>query len=356
MVSFIVSLLFAGLVLLCVSLQKTYHHVSVKELKRRARSGDGFAQVLYRASGYGVSLDIFLWILIGIFSTTFFVYATRHFPWPVAGLAIVMLLWFGFAWLPNSQTTYTGRTIAKLLAPPINTIMDYIYPLLSKIEKFIGKHRPITVHTGMYEKEDLLEMIKRQKVQIDNRITKEELDIAVHALSFGAKKVSEVMTPRRMIKTVAAHELVGPVLMDELHKSGHSRFPVHQDNADNIIGVLYLYDAVDAKAGGFVKDIMSKRIQYVHEQAPLSDVLHVFLKTHQHLSVVVNEFEELVGVITLEDVLEEILGKQIIDEFDKHDDLREVALAAAKKEQKNHQTVVESDTESSRKEEKGENA
>lgn len=343
MVTLLIGFILAGLVLLCISLQKTFHHVSVKELKRRARAGDAFADVLYRASGFGMSLDIFLWLLIGIFSTAFFMYVSLHFPWPIAAVGIVALLWFGFGWMPNTPTTYTGRTIAKLFAPLINLVMDALYPLFNRVEKLIQKHRPITIHTGLYEKDDLLEMINRQKVQIDNRITKEELEIAVHALTFGGKKVAEVMTPRRMIKTVAAHDLVGPVLMDELHKSGHSRFPVHQDKADNIVGVLYLYEAVDAKAGGFVKDIMNSRVRYVHEQAPLHDVLHIFLKTHQHLCVVVNDFEELVGVVTLEDVLEEIIGKQIMDEFDKYDDLRAVAATYAKKERQNHKTVVESE-------------
>lgn len=356
MVHLLLGFLLAAAVLACVSLQKTYHDVKVTELKRRARGGDAFAATLYKAAGYGLSLEIFLWALIGVFATAFFIYMSRTFPLFIAGLGIVALIWFGFAWMPNAPTTYAGRTFARILAPVLNSIMDVLYPLFVRLEKLIANHRPITVHTGLYEKGDLLELIEKQRVQIDNRITKEELDIARHALTFGHKKVADVMTPRKMMKTVAAHDLIGPVLLDELHKTGHSRFPVHKDKADNIIGVLYLYDIVGTKDGGFVKDNMSKRVQYVHEQAPISEVLHVFLKTHQHLCIVVNDFEEIVGVISLEDVLEQILGKQIMDEFDKYEDLRAVAMTHAKKEQQNRQTVVESSEETVKKEEKSEDA
>jgi CBS domain containing-hemolysin-like protein len=124
--------------------------------------------------------------------------------------------------------------------------------------------------------------------------------------------------------------------MAELHKSGFSRFPVTGDKKGEIVGTLYLRDLVAAKAGGPVSGLMSKKVYYVNEEKPLQHVLDAFLKTKHHLFIVVNEFEEIAGIITIEDVIEQVLGKAIVDEFDKFDDMRAVAALEAKKDRRNH--------------------
>jgi magnesium and cobalt transporter len=202
---------------------------------------------------------------------------------------------------------------------------------------------PIVVHTGLYEKEDIIDLIEKQKVQLDSRITKQELDIVKHALNFGEKTVHDVMTPARMIKKVSVVDMIGPILMGELHESGHSRYPVYKEKPDNIVGTLYLRDALQAKQGGFVKDVMRKDVFFVNEQRDLAHVLDAFIKTKHHIFLVVNNFEEIVGLITLEDVIEQILGKPIMDEFDQYEDLRAVAQMDAEKDRETHETVVESE-------------
>jgi CBS domain containing-hemolysin-like protein len=98
---------------------------------------------------------------------------------------------------------------------------------------------------------------------------------------------------------------------------------------------------------------MNARLTYVHEDFSLYQTLQAFLKTKQHLFLVVNSFEELVGIITIEDVLEQMIGRAIVDEFDRYDDMRAVAAAAAHKEHQEHdepkpeheQTTAEPTTE-----------
>lgn len=121
--------------------------------------------------------------------------------------------------------------------------------------------------------------------------------------------------------------------MDELHKSGHSRFPVYDpEKNDAIVGTLYLRDLIGNKKSGKVKDLMSKKVFFVHEELDLNHALNGFIKTRHHMFIVVNTFEEFVGILTIEDVLEQVLGRQIVDEFDAYENLREVALLRAKKE------------------------
>ncbi|MDB5163576.1 MAG: exported protein of unknown function [Candidatus Saccharibacteria bacterium] len=332
----IVSLLFALLALMIISLQKTYTHVPVKELKRRARAGDSLALVLYRASSYGMSLQVLLWVLIGLTSAAFFVTIDRAVPVPIALLGSVILIWVGFAWIPKARVNSASTWLAKALTPIIAGILRYVHPLIDRIVHMVLRHRPVHVHTGLYEKEDLIDLFAKQQLQAGNRISKDELDIAAHALTYGDKIVRQVMTPRRMIKSVSSADALGPVLMTELHASGHSRFPVHEGKLDGIVGMLYLRDVVSARASGTVQNVMKKQVYYVHEEQTLRQTLPAFLKTHHHLFLVVNSFEELVGLITIEDVVEQILGKPIVDEFDKYDDLRAVAASQARQERQEH--------------------
>jgi CBS domain containing-hemolysin-like protein len=82
---------------------------------------------------------------------------------------------------------------------------------------------------------------------------------------------------------------------------------------------------------------MHHQVCYVHEDQPLGEVMRAILKTHQQLFVVVNSFEEYVGIITMEDILEEVIGQQIVDEFDQYEDMRAVAARVAKKDHQTHE-------------------
>lgn len=334
--TFISILLLVAATLLTISLQRSYGSVPLKELRRRAREGDVVAGTLFKAAAYGSSLRALLWALIIGFSSLLFITLARETATWFALLTIALVLWLGFIWLPAREATRMGIWIAEQLAPLFAKILEYLHPLLSKVHDFIDRHRPVSVHTGLYDKEDLKELFARQKVQSDNRVDAQTLEIVEYALLFGDKKVSDILTPRRVVKSVAATDAIGPILMDDLHKSGHSRFPVYEGKQDNVVGVLFLRDAVRAKAGGAIAKTMSSQVCYVHEDQPLTEALHAILKTHQQLFVVVNSFEEYVGIVTIEDIMEAIVGKQIVDEFDEYEDLRAVAAKMAAKEHKEH--------------------
>lgn len=334
--TFIGILVLIAVTLLTISLQRSYGSIPVKELRKRARDGDVVAAALFKAAAYGSSLRALLWaLIIGFSSWLFVILADNTAAW-FGALIIAFVLWFGFVWLPAREATRMGVWVAAQLAPLFAKILAYLHPLLGKIHDFIAKHRPVSVHTGLYDKEDLKGLFARQKVQSDNRVDSRTLEIVEHALSFGDKKVSDILTPRRVVKSVAGSDVIGPVLMDDLHKSGHSRFPVYEGKQDNVVGVLFLRAAVRAKTGGSITKVMNSQVCYVHEDQPLTEALDAILKTHQQLFVVVNSFEEYVGIVTIEDIMEAIVGKQIVDEFDEYEDLRAVAAKMAAKEHKEH--------------------
>lgn len=339
MIKFLSILIFAALTVGSVSLQKTFSKISRKELKRRANQGDELASALWKAVSYGLSLDILLWAIVGISSGILFVLMSSSLPSWLAIFGCAVVLWLAFAWLPNTKVSNVSQKVAKSVSPSLGWFLSKIYPILNKIAGLVSKHGRITFHSGLYQKEDLIELLEKQQKQLDNRMTSSELHIVKHALTFSDILIRDVMTPKRVIKYVNTNDTVGPILMTELHKSGFSRFPVQKDNDESIVGTLYLRDLVNTSHGGKVEKVMKKDVYYVNEEKQLGHALQAFLRTKHHLFIVVNSFEEVVGLITIEDVLERVLGKQIVDEFDKYDDLRAVAALEAKKDQKSHMHV-----------------
>jgi CBS domain containing-hemolysin-like protein len=332
MTALLLGALFAGITLLAIGLQRTYYHYPLKELKRRARKGDPLANLLYKPVSYGVSLQVLLWAVVIMSAASSFVLLSNAFEMWFAVILVSLLLWLGFLWLPSSQLTGVSMTIAKTLTPVVNVVLYRLHPLLQRIGQLVQRFRHIVVRTGLYEKEDLSELLEKQRELPDNRILESDIDLLQHALWFGDKLVGDAYVPLRAVQTVAESEAIGPKLMDDLYKSGHSRFPVYKDDQSNIVGTLYLRDLVQKQVKGHVRDVMKPDVFYVHEDFTLPQVLQAFLKTKHHLFIVVNSFEEFVGVITIEDILEQVIGKPIVDEFDKYEDMRAVAAAAAKED------------------------
>lgn len=339
----------AAVTLVSVSLQRTYGKVPVSELKRRARSGNKLANTVLRAVGYGYSLRVVLTTLTVLSCSGFFVLVSISTTPLTAFVLSSILIYLGFVWLPASQITKHSERLVMFMTPGIAWVLDKIHPSVNRIVAFIHKHRPITVHTGMYVRGDLIDLLDKQSVQADSRIEKAELNVARHALSYGDKTVGQIMTPHRMIKAVSSSESVGPVLIDELHKSGHSRFPVYDGETSNIIGTLFMRDLAGKNVSGPVSKNMNQAVYYVHEDQSIDDALQAILKTHHQLFMVVNEFEELVGLVTIEDILETIIGKIIVDEFDQYDDLRAVAARAAAKEHKTRKEPIKPESKENTK-------
>jgi len=337
MLNFILGVLLALLAVIFWTISKTYQYVPQRELKRLARSGDEVAQLLYRAAAYGLSLQVLLnsaVVICGALALAVFVSVMGTWLSVFVLGALLIVGWLVL--VPGGELTHSSVWLTKRMTPGIAWLLERLHPSIDAVVRFVRRRRHVYVHTGLYEKDDLVELLEQQKGQPDSRIPKDEIELLQHALTFGDKLVSDVLVPERAVASVATSDAIGPVLMDELNKSGHSRFPVFEGKRDNVVGILYLHALVGVKHSGTVSDVMSHKLTYIHENFTLYQALQAFLKTKQHLFLVVNSFEELVGILSLEDVLEQIIGKPIMDEFDRYDDLRSVAAAAAREEHDEH--------------------
>ena len=314
-------------------LYKTSKALPLAELRRRARlSSDKHNQALYKLLAFQSSLKIFILVIGAASGAILLLLLANISGWLVAVFILAtswLLLDDRFAVRPGSWLWKVAGTIAPIELP----VVDFLQPALAQLANAIGHPK---IHSGVYEKEDLLELLNRQKSQIDNRISETELKVARGALTFGDKTVFSVMTPRKAVEWVNRDDSIGPKLMDDLHKTGFSRFPVITGSSKptnpEVVGTLYLSDLLkNLEKPGKVSDIMKRDAHFINESHTLAQALDGFLKSGHHLLIVVNNFEEVVGVLTLEDVLSQVLGQPISDEFDRYHDLRAVAGHEAKK-------------------------
>jgi CBS domain containing-hemolysin-like protein len=308
MLTFILIVLLIALAVVSVMLRKTYAMVPAHELKRQAANGNGLARQLYQAVGYGLSLRVLLWILLALSSAGGFVLLTSVASPLLSVMVIAALLWFNFSWLPSTRVTGISTKVTQALTPALAWLLHYADPLLRRLSHPVIRHYTPD-HSGLYELNDLLDLLDLQSQQPDSRITSEEIMLIRQVLTFGDKKVRDAFQPRKDVKSVALGDTVGPVLLDELHASGQSSFPVKKaPRSKEIVASLHLGD-VGIHSTGTVEDYAQQGVAYISDNDTLAEALRLFYKTKQQLFVVVDNYDEYVGIITLENILHELAGK-----------------------------------------------
>lgn len=186
----------------------------------------------------------------------------------------------------------------------------------------------VVPETEISSREELIHLVGEAR----GILTEDEKKLVCNGLTFKDMRVESIMTPRGVLSTINKEEVVGPLLLDELHKSGHSRFPVVDGDVDHVVGVLHIKELLmlDDKTTKTAEQAMERHVYYINQDQTLDHALAAFIKTRRHLFIVVNGYRETAGILTLEDVMEALLGREIVDEFDVHDDLRVVAARNAK--------------------------
>jgi CBS domain containing-hemolysin-like protein len=333
MLGFLIALLCLALTVTAMVLLKTYYYLPARELKRQAAHHDPLAVILWRAVGFGPALKVLLWVVAGVFAGIGLVLLSHIVPTALAIIAEGLLLLYVFAWLPNTRLSSVGGRLTVVVTPAIVWLLGYVAPSLEWLHAQFRHFALDKSHTGLYQHEDLAEVIHNQKSQHDNRIGEAELGMAEAALSFGKRKVHSIIVGRKRVFAVSADEDLGPVTLDELHKSNHSRFPVYQGKKDHFVGMLYLHDLVDRQGKGSYKvsEVMVPHVYYMHENDNLTDALHTFYQTKHQLFVVVNSFDEYVGIVTLEDILAQLMGEPVVTDLEQADDRTSVAARHPKK-------------------------
>jgi CBS domain containing-hemolysin-like protein len=252
----IIGVLSLALACIGIVLKKTYYYLPVNELKRRAEKSDPVAVKLYTPMSYGSSLKVLLWLYIGLTSAVSFILFAREMPIWLSLLIIGPLIYVVFSLLPSSRVTKFGITLTKLATPILNWLLNYLHPLLSRGSEKVEKKYIISNHTGLYERTDLIDLINRQQKQADNRLSEKELDTLKRALIFNDKKVSDILTSWDKVKTILSKDTIGPILINELHKSGQQFILVKDTPKGSVVGILAFTD-LNLKSHGKVENNMN---------------------------------------------------------------------------------------------------
>jgi CBS domain containing-hemolysin-like protein len=167
----------------------------------------------------------------------------------------------------------------------------------------------------------------------EGTLSRSESNIITNALSLDDVRVSEIMTPRIVITALPKNATIGEVFRDHPNIP-FARLPVYGKNMDDIAGIVRRRDLLKAKANDQDFEQIEKliqEVQFVPETVTVGQALQQFLKTHQQIAVVVDEFGATVGVLSMEDIIEHILGKEIFEKDDMAVDMRELARSRTQK-------------------------
>jgi CBS domain containing-hemolysin-like protein len=236
-------------------------------------------------------------------------------------IAIVIFTIFSLV-IPRAWAKYAGEkilsrtfTLLKFLAVVAAPVL-YVFRLY---EAFVRRLAGVAETTPDQEHEEKQEefITDLEQARTEGVLDEEEQEMIENVLELSSSSADEIMTPRTDIVAAEVNADLQQVLKT-ITSAGHTRIPVYEDNIDNIIGLVYAKDLLGeiGKSGAEFKlrDKM-RDVYFVPESKPLRALLHEFQNQKLHIAVVLDEYGGTAGIVTLEDILEELVG-EITDEYE----------------------------------------
>ena len=225
--------------------------------------------------------------------------------------------------LPKTYALYHTEQVSLIVAPIIRVFVKIFTPFTISLEFMTSRLASISKKEG---KSDLISAIEELQGTIElhhneGGVLKQDKDMLDSILDLATTEVSAVMTHRKNMFTVDLDD-DNEKILEEISKAQFTRVPIWQGEQDNIVGVLHAKDVLkttifstkETKEIDFMK--IANEPWFIPENRTLREQLFAFKKERNHFAIVVDEYGSVQGVITLEDILEEIVG-EIKDEYDK---------------------------------------
>jgi CBS domain containing-hemolysin-like protein len=232
--------------------------------------------------------------------------------------------------IPKTAGVVYARSLVSFVALPLKVLVTFMRPAIW-----------LTHHiTGLIAPEKTQDSVSLDELKIMARISLRtggikplQGNVIDNILSLDTTKVKDVMTPRTVIFSLN-ERLATEEASNKSNRWEHSRFPVYDEDTEDIVGIVLtkeLFISLAEGRGDIPLTELMRPVHFVVETATLNNVLMEFMETRQKLFVVIDEYGGLSGLISLEDILEEILGREIIDESDLVADKRELARQRRKR-------------------------
>lgn len=300
--------------------ETAYTSLNTVRMKRLASEGDArAAKVLKLAEHYESLLSSILIgnnivnILASSLATVLFVRMLGNGGVSVStAVTTVVILLFGEV-TPKNIAKDHAETIALKFYPMLFLLVKLFTPfnwLLGCWQGLIGKVVKPAEDRG-YTEEELITIV--EEAENEGGIDAHESELIRSAIEFTDVDVEEILTPRVDIQAIDI-ESTDEEIADQFQDGGYSRLPVYQETVDNIVGILHEKDFYANRGVKTVRELMSTPT-YVMMTTKVSDLLKMLQKTKSHMAVVVDEYDGVQGIVTMEDILEELVG-EIWDEHD----------------------------------------
>lgn len=283
--------------------------IGIFELNRRADSGDAHAKTVLEREQLVADVLSLQQILISVFLVGFSILSVWAFDWQV-GLLVGLIFALGFQKISRIGfvTKLTHAAFSKYEVRILNVIKKY-----SKIFKFFRNENQKTIDKHLSSKPELAHLVENAVF-----LSEDEKKLIKNSLNFDSRLVKEIMTARNEINVVSKNELLGPLVLNDLHTTGHSWFPVIDGDIDHVVGMFHIQDflTIDGKKRSQTAEkAMDSNVHFVQENQTLKQALAVFIDSSQHLLVVVDQAGDTVGLISLSDVLEDLMGRKVLKDL-----------------------------------------
>jgi len=259
-------------------------------------------------------------VLIWIFDEVWHASTLRVYIWTFLSGSVLYLI-FGIA-IPHAWAKYAGEKLISRTYRVLWVLSVGIAPVIFVQKGYDGLIRRLagvaeTTPEEMQEEkhEDFLSELEQHR--LEGAVDEEEQEMIENVLELSDTTADEIMTPRTDITAVEVNTDLQTIL-NTIATAGHTRVPVYEERIDNIVGLVYAKDLL-AEIG---KDTESFKLRahireayYVPETKPLRALLHEFQSQKLHIAVVLDEYGGTAGIVTLEDILEELVG-EIADEYE----------------------------------------
>lgn len=242
----------------------------------------------------------------------------------VFSAVMTLVILIGTEIIPKTIGTAYWRRLAIPVAYYVRAINIALLPIIWVTEK-ISRLLTRGNQESSFNRHEFLALANQG--ESSGQMTEMETRIIKNSLALGMINVEDIVTPRSVVTAFDENMTVGDVFA-KYPKLPFSRFPIFNEDLDNATGFVLKSDLLIAKANQEIHTPIKqfrRDIHFVFAKLKLFDLLDLMLKQRVHIALAVGEFGEVKGLVSLEDVLETLLGLEIVDEFDRVDDMQALA-------------------------------
>ncbi|MBY0537988.1 CNNM domain-containing protein [Patescibacteria group bacterium] len=309
------SAIFSGLTL-------AYFSLDLASLRRRANTGDPQAIAIYPLRARGNLLLTTLLLGNVTVNTILSVFLGSLASGVMASFMATALIFIFGEIGPQALFSRHALKFGSALAPLTRALMFIGYPVAFPVaytlDRLLGHATP-----AMYSKHEIMQIISEHEDSEHSPIDADEERIVHGALQFSHRQVREVMTPIENVAMFDENQRLNDQFFNEVSEQGYSRFPIYSGNKTNVVGVLFAKDLLTEDENISIKqteEAFDTNIMRLKGSAYLDTVLARMLKKKQHIAIVEKSSGEAIGVLSLEDIIEEIIQSEIEDEEDAQDE------------------------------------